>query len=82
MDKVTYTGSEKTIETVVSGGSSTTLAGELVEENDVEEPVSLIQHMAMMGRRGSDNHDPNARNRMTVTKEVYIREDHVHQGQV
>ena len=69
-------GSEKTIETVISAGSST-LAGDDMKEDS--EPSSLIQHMARMGRRGSNHEILNNRdsNTVTITKEVYIREEHV-----
>ena len=69
-------GSEKTVETVISAGSST-LAGDDIKEDN--EPSSLIQHMARMGRRGSNHEIVNNRNSNTVTikKEVYIREEHV-----
>lgn len=71
-----YTGTDKKIETVISAGS--TLAEESREESLDEEPVSLIQHMARMGRRGSSNespaHDRNS-NVVTIKKEVYIREE-------
>jgi hypothetical protein len=68
-----YTGSEKTIETFVSSGS--TLAGD--SETLEEEPVSLFQHVTRMGRRGSTNtlNDPNSYT-VTIKKEVYIREEH------
>ena len=66
-------GSEKTIETVISAGS--TVAGESSEKNSIEEePVSLIQHMARMGRRTSNQNTP--ANVVTIKKEVYIREEH------
>jgi hypothetical protein len=69
-----FTGSEKTVETVISAGS--TLRDSPGGEH--EEPASLMQHMARMGRRGSNHFDPNDRNSnvVTVKKEVYIREEH------
>ena len=71
-----FTGSEKTIETVISAGSSTLAGDDRKEDN---EPSSLIQHMARIGRRGSSHEILNDRNSNTVTirKEVYIREEHV-----
>jgi hypothetical protein len=71
-----YMGKKNTIETVISAGSST-LAGDDIKEDS--EPVSLIQHMTKMGRRGSNHEASNNRNSNTVTilKEVYIREEHV-----
>ena len=73
----TFSGGEKTIETVVSAGS--TLA-EGSTHGSEEEPVSLMQHMARMGRRASrdDHHSPQPQspNGVTVRKEVYIREEH------
>lgn len=63
-----YLGDEKKVETMVSSGS--TLAG------PEEEPVSLIQHMAKMGRRGSNN-DSNelGANVVTIKREMYICEE-------
>jgi hypothetical protein len=47
------------------------------ESPELAEPVSLIQHMARMGRRGSKDSTPKAEdpNSVTVRKEVYIREE-------
>ena len=69
-----YMGTQKTIETVISAGS--TIGGEGSDKNSTgeEEPVSLIQHMARMGRRGS-SHDVPHGNVVTIKKEVYIREE-------
>ena len=63
--------SQKTIETVVSAGST------LNDSPGVQEvePVSLLQHMVRMGRRSS-NHDPDINpNQVTIKTEVYIREE-------
>jgi len=63
--------SQKTIETVVSAGSTFAESPGVQEE----EPVSLIQHMVRMGRRSS-NHDAEVNpNQVTIKKEVYIREE-------
>lgn len=74
-----FMGTQKTIETVISAGS--TMAGEGSEKNSLreEEPVSLIQHMARMGRRGS-SHDALQGNTVTIKKEVYIREERAPKG--
>jgi hypothetical protein len=75
LEKSTYTGSDKTIETVISAGSCTTLAGGSDEKVE-DEPVSLIQQMARIARRASLVPDPTA-NTVTVTKEIYIKEEHI-----
>jgi hypothetical protein len=69
-----YPVGEKKIETTVSSGS--TLAEDLKDGNAVEEePISLIQHMAKMGRRGSSNEvlaQDRSSNVITIRREVYI----------
>jgi hypothetical protein len=72
-----FLGTEKTVETVISAGS--TLADQRSETSE-EEPMSLIQHMARMGRRGSrDTHHHGSvaegANVVTIRKEVYIKEE-------
>lgn len=69
-------GTEKTVETVISAGST------LTETDDVrgeEEPMSLMQHVARMGRRGSRDEyargSGGAANVVTIRKEVYIKEE-------
>lgn len=70
----TFDGGDKKIETIISAGS--TLAGDSTSAEDVE-PVSLIQHMAKMGRRlSASEYLPNS-NTVTIKKEVYIREENV-----
>jgi len=71
-----FNGTEKTVETVISAGS--TLA-EASSTNSNEEPVSLMQHVARMGRlasrserRPSEPTDPNS---VTIRKEIFIREE-------
>ena len=79
-----FTGSQKTIETVVSAGDITIAESSKDDFVPVEEPVSLIQHMARIGRRGSciqERRDCNS-NQVTITKEVYIREEHKGQQDV
>ena len=77
-----FLGTEKTVETVISAGS--TLADE-GRDSPEEEPLSLIQHMARMGRRGSrdthntGNHDGNT---VTIRKEVYIKEEQRDDGEI
>jgi hypothetical protein len=69
-------GGEKTVETVISAGS--TLA-ETEDSGAGEEPMSLMQHVARMGRRGSRDEygraGGTAGNGITVRKEVYIKEE-------
>jgi len=69
-----YPTGERKIETIVSSGS--TLAEDSKDGNSVEEePVSLIQNMARMGRRGSNSDalaDARSSNVITIRKEVYI----------
>jgi len=71
----TFNGTEKTVETVISAGST---LGEGSQSGSDEEPISLMQHMARMGRRASRDErgpptlDPNV---VTIRKEVYIREE-------
>jgi hypothetical protein len=65
-------GKEKSIETVVSTGSFT-----IAEESDENEPASLLYHMARMGRQNSRDRGHEEGNRVTIKKEVYIREEQV-----
>lgn len=71
-----YSGRDKTVETIISAGSSTLASDDIKEDS---EPTSLIQHMARMGRRGSNHEVLNDRDSYAVTirKEVYIREEHI-----
>src|SRR5436190_2742657 len=68
-----YLEREKTIEIIVSAGSST-----LASDSDIlEEPVSHLQHFTRMGRRGSNNDLSNlSSNTTTITKEGDIVEEH------
>ena len=75
-----YLGTEKTVETVISAGSTLTENG---RETPEEEPMSLMQHMARMGRRGSrDTHHTAGQdaNVVTIRKEVYIKEEQRGEG--
>jgi hypothetical protein len=70
-----FSGSEKTVETVISAGS--TLA-EASSTNSEEEPATLMQHVARMGRmsrmadRRPSELDPNS---VTIRNEFFIREE-------
>jgi hypothetical protein len=65
-----YLEREKTIEMIVSAGSST-----LASDSDISE--EHLQHFTRMGRRGSNNDLSDlSSNTMTITKEVDIQEEH------
>jgi hypothetical protein len=80
-DASPFSGKEKTVETIISAGSSFAPPS---PHGSTEEPAGLIQHMAKMGRRGSahlhkdeEKNAPNPSMVVTVKKEVYIREEQV-----
>jgi hypothetical protein len=70
-------GPHSKISTTVTTGPA---AGESeidLRREDSHEPLSLLQHVARMGRRSSmsDTHADSEGNTVTVRKEVYIREE-------
>lgn len=72
-----FAGRNKTVETVITVGSS---AGTDSPTASIEEPAGLIKHMAKVGRRGSNFEKGNEKNEIdpnavTIKKEVYITEE-------